>query len=139
MTDSIRFIILNTDNCFFYLKRFHENRDTNQNFLTMLQHQLVVAGQIRFAFNGIDNQNFCFFSGRRRKFHVSGESSTSQSDDAGILHFFNYLFFGKITFSFDNSTSVNGIQPLITIYINKYGRTFISGSIQLHVNLIYLT
>ena len=49
----------------------------------MVEHQGVVAGQIRLAFYAVDDYDFSFGSRRGRELHGGGESRASEPDNAG--------------------------------------------------------
>ena len=88
----ILLVVLNTDDGAVYAQRFLQNLNTDDDLLTVLQHQLMVTGQVRLALHTVHNQHFCLLARRRQQFDMGRETSTTQTDDTGCSDLVDDLF-----------------------------------------------
>ena len=122
VVDGVGFVLLNTYNCAIDAQRLHQDLDTYNDFLSVFQHQLVVASEIGFALYAIDNQHFCFLTRRRKQFYLCGEACASESHDTGSSHFIHNLFGFKRAVAFDSRSAVDGFEPFVALYIHEDSR-----------------
>ena len=121
MCNSVGFVVLDTDDGAVDAQRFHHQLDTYHDLLAAFQHELVVAGQIRFALYAIDNQHFGFLARRRHQFDVSGEASSAQAHDAGVLDLVYNLFRVQVGEGYDDVCAVNLRQPFVAFDVDVDG------------------
>ncbi len=83
--DGIGLVHLNGDDGLGQIKDLEHDPHALDDALRVLDHQAVVRGKERLAFNAIDDEDlYPLFLGRG-ELHVGGERCAAQADDAGLL------------------------------------------------------
>ena len=138
MLDGIGFIRLDTDDCTADAKCFHHDTNTDEDFLAVLKHQLMVVGQIGLALHTVNNQHLGILARRRHQFNVSGETSAAQTDDAGVLDLLDDIFRFECAIVDQGFRTVDGRQPFVTLHIDKDGGCRITLTVEHVINLHHL-
>ena len=89
MLDSIWFVSLNTDNGLLDIERTHQQLDTDDDLLALLQNELVVASEIWLTLYTIHDEHLRGLAWRRHEFHVGWETCATQTYDTCLLHLIN--------------------------------------------------
>jgi len=87
-----RLIVLNSDQCFRNAEVLHDQHDPLDNLIRMFGTLAEVSRDVRLAFSGIDHEELCCLTFRYPEFHVSRESGSTQTDQAGIAQGFEETF-----------------------------------------------
>ena len=89
----------------------------------------MICRQIRFTLHSIDNNTFSFERRRRTQFHLSRETSATQTYNPRIGYFFHNFFSSQLTLPYKSFATVNAFLPFISFHINKDGRFRITARI----------
>ena len=84
-SDTVRFVVLNTDISLCLIKNSQDNAKAFHNLLRMIQHSPVVAGKVWLALRTIDQDKFNLIRILRCKFYMSGKACSSKSYHTGFL------------------------------------------------------
>ena len=90
--DCVGLVVFNADNGFVYVYGFHQQCDAYQYLFAFFHHQGMVGGKIRFAFDGIDDDDLGLASGRRHQFHLCREGGSPQTYDTGCCNLVDDFF-----------------------------------------------
>ena len=96
-----------------------EDLDTDDDLFAMLQHQLMVTGQVGFALYTVDDQHFCFLTRRRQQFDMCRETSATESYDTGSSDLVDDGFRLQRARTDEIRRTVDLRQPLVTLYIDE--------------------
>ena len=125
-----------------HLGTLHQQFQTNQYLVGMLHHQTIVGGDIRFALYSIDNHALSLSRWWRTEFDKRGETSTTHSNNTSGLDALNDFLrcqFGMVLHQFQLVRAVNGLFPLITLYINDNHGLAIASGVDGGINLEHCT
>ena len=121
MLNRIFLIIFNADDGALYTECFFENLNTDHDFFSVLEHQLMVAGEVRFALYTVDNQHFRFLSRRRKQLDVCGETCATQTYDTRSRNLVDDGFGVQCTLPCQIRCTVDFRNPLVALYIDEDG------------------
>ena len=122
MVDGIGLVLLNTDDGAVDIQCFHQDFDTDDDFFSVFEHQLVVASQVGFALYAVDNQHLRFLTGRRQQFDLRREACATEADDTCGSHLVHNLFGFERAVAFDSVGAVDGLKPFVALHIHKDSR-----------------
>ena len=118
MCDCIGFIILDTYVRFLNAQSLSQNRNTDQQLLTALQHHTVVRGQIRLALNAIDDQELSLLTRGNAQLNVCGERSTTHTDNTCRLDLCNDLLRLQLALAHNIFREVDTLSPLVALALD---------------------
>ncbi len=84
----------------------------------MLQHQLMVARQVRLTLYAIDDQHLGRLARRRQQLHVRREASASQTYDAGCGDLVHDLLGLQGALRLQLRRAVDSLGPLVALYVD---------------------
>ena len=137
--DGVGLVLLNADDGAADTEGFHHDLDTNHDFLAVLEHQLVVVGEVGFALYTVDNQYFGFLARGRQQLHLRGEACSTQTYDTRSGNLVHYFLGFERAVALDVRRAVYLGEPLVALYINHDGGCAEARSVHDRVNLGYRT
>ena len=92
-----------------------QDAHTDAHLFGMLHHHTVVAGEVRLALGGVDDEVLGFLALGDAVFDVRGEGGAAETHDAHLLELGNDLFRLQRAFALDVGRAVDGLHPLVAL------------------------
>ena len=122
MVDCVHLIVFNADVRVVQLKGLHDEPNTADDLLAVLQHQTMVCGNVRFALRTIDNNGICF-AHCGTDFDVGGETRAAHTGAAGLANDVDDLLGGQRIHIFTGlAIRTKGVLEVIFDYDRKRRR-----------------
>ena len=108
LCDGLRLVVLDADHALGVLEQLKHDLHAADELLRLFHHQTIVAGDVRFALCGIDDDVVDLGLILRRQLDMVRETRAAHTDDAACLHDVSDLLLGQL-----------GVIPLSTKALNR--------------------
>ena len=123
-TDGVGLVFLDTYIATLYVGSAHQQVETHQYLVGMLQHEPIVRRDVGFTLHAVEYHALCLDSRRRTELDMTGETGTTHTRNTAPLHAGHYLFcseFGVFVQGFERRAAVYRFFPLVALYLDDDG------------------
>ena len=116
--DGVGLVAFNADHGAANVDGGHEDLHPDDDFFAFGEHQRVVRREIGFTLDGVNDQYLGLAAGGGRQLDLRGEGGATHTDDAGGGYFPDNLFGGQRAVANECLAAVDGLFPLVALYVD---------------------
>ena len=136
VVDGVGLVVLDADVGLGHVEGLHQDADADEDFLALLEHQTVVAGQIGLTLHTVDYQRVAHLALGHRQLDVRRERGAAHAHEAHLADLLDDIGRLKGYLTFDVGRAIDALEPFVALHFDDDGHLSVSVAVDEILDLV---